>query len=116
MRTFFFSIAITAASILAAGCGDSGTQGAPPKRTVIDDAYLLCKAMDGTGLTTECSVQASDQAVDVTIDTNGSEARKICAGVASQMAQKTANFAGQWKLRIFSPYSGNRPIASCVLQ
>lgn len=83
---------------------------------VIDDAYRLCKAMEATGLTTECEVKGWGSTVDVTIDTNGSEGRKICAGVADMMAKQTRTFAGKWKLRIFSPYSGQRPIAVCTLR
>jgi hypothetical protein len=83
---------------------------------VIDDAYRLCKAMEATGLTTECEVKGWGSTVDVTIDTNGSEGRKICAGVVDMMAKQTRTFAGKWKLRIFSPYSGQRPIAVCTLR
>lgn len=83
---------------------------------VIDDAYRLCKAMEATGLTTECEVKGWGSTVDVTIDTSGSEGRKICAGVADMMAKQTRTFAGKWKLRIFSPFSGQRPIAVCTLR
>ena len=83
---------------------------------VIDDAYRMCSAMEGTGLTTECKVKGWGSTVDVRLDTNGSEARKICSGVVDTMAQKTRTFAGKWKLRIFSPYSGEHPIAVCTLQ
>jgi hypothetical protein len=83
---------------------------------VIDDAYRLCKAMDDTGLATQCEVEGWGSTVDVTIDTNGAEARKICAGVVKVMAKQTRTFAGKWKLRIFSPYSGQRPIAVCTLR
>ncbi|HMM87026.1 hypothetical protein [Azohydromonas sp.] len=82
----------------------------------VDDAYRLCKAMEGTGLTTECEVSGYHSRVDVTIDTTGAEARKICAGVAEQMARAGANFQGKWKLRILSPYSGDKAIAVCPLR
>lgn len=83
---------------------------------VVDDAYRLCGAMEATGLTTECEVRGFGSTVDVTVDTNGSEARQICAGVTDMMAKKTQTFAGKWKLRIFSPYSGKKPIAVCTLK
>lgn len=72
--------------------------------------------MEGTGLTTECEVSGYHSRVDVTIDTTGFEARKICAGVAEQMAKAGADFQGKWKLRILSPYSGDRAIAVCQLR
>lgn len=87
---------------------------APAAADDTDDAFRLCRAMEATNLTTQCEVNG--RSVDVTIDTNGAEARKICAGVAQQMAQKTRSFAGRWKLRVFSPYSGTKPIAVCTLQ
>ncbi len=83
---------------------------------VVDDAYRLCKAMEGTGLTTQCEVKGWGSTVDVRIDTNGAEARKICAGAADNMAKQTRSFAGKWRLQIFSPYSGDRPIAVCTLR
>lgn len=89
-----------------------GTAQADP----VGDAYRLCKAMERTGLTTECEVSGYHSRVDVTIDTTGSEARKICAGVADQMAKAGANFQGKWKLRILSPYSGEKAIAVCQLR
>ncbi len=83
---------------------------------VVSDAYGLCRTFEATGLSTECEVSGWNSTVDVTIDTSGGEARKICAGVVEMMAEKTRSFAGKWKLRIFSPYSGDRPIAVCTLR
>lgn len=82
----------------------------------VGDAYRLCKAIEGTGMTTDCQVSGYHSRVDVTIDTTGAEARKICAGVAEQMAKAGANFQGKWKLRVLSPYSGDKAIAVCQLR
>ena len=70
--------------------------------------------MEATRLATQCWVRGWGRTIDVAIDTNGAEARKICAGIVKLMAEKTRNFAGEWKLQIFSPYSGGKPIAICV--
>ena len=67
-------------------------------------------------MATECTVSGYHSRVDVTIDTNGAEARKICAGVSEQMARAGANFNGKWQLRIISPYSGEKAIAVCPLR
>jgi hypothetical protein len=83
---------------------------------VVDDAYRLCSALERTGLTTECEVKGWGSTVDVRIATSGSEARKICSGVVDMMANQTGSFNGNWKLQIFSPYSGDHPIASCTLR
>src|SRR5437899_2241723 len=69
----------------------------PARADAVEDAYRLCKAMESSGVTTECTVSGYHSRVDVTIDTNGTEARKICAGVVEQMAQKTRSFNGRWK-------------------
>lgn len=82
----------------------------------VDDAYRLCASLEATGVTAGCEVKGWGSTVDVTIDTNGTEARKMCSGVVDMMAKRTRSFAGQWKLRIFSPYSGERPIAACTLK
>lgn len=110
-------IVVISVSLVISGCSDSGSDqaAAPRKPDVIDDAYRLCAAMEATPLTTKCSVRGYGRTVDVTMDTNGAAARKLCAGVVKLMAEKTRNFAGEWKLQIFSPYSGGEPIADCVL-
>ena len=78
-------------------------------------AHRLCAKFDATGLSSECKVRTF--AVDVTIDMARSEARKLCTEVSKLMAQRGYSFlpTGKWQLRIFSPYSGDRPIAACAL-
>ena len=97
----------TLGTLLAAGAANADPVG---------DAHRLCKAMESTGLTTNCDVSGYHSRVDVTIDTTGAEARKICVGVADQMAKAGANFQGKWKLRVLSPYSGDKAIAVCQLK
>jgi len=87
----------------------------PALADVIDDAYKLCSTLEGTGLTTGCKVNRRGSTVDVRIATSGSGARDICSGVVDMMAKQTRSFKGKWKLQIFSPYSGEHPIASCTL-
>ncbi len=81
----------------------------------VDDAFRLCSALEETGLTTECEVKGWGSTVDVRIDTTSSEERKMCAGVVDMMAQQTRSFGSKWEFRIFSPYSGDHPIAKCTL-
>jgi hypothetical protein len=82
----------------------------------VDNAFRLCAVFEKTGLTTECKVSGWGSTVDVRMDTSGAEARKICISVVDLMAQQKLSFAGKWKLRIFSPYSGEHPIAVCTLK
>ena len=87
-----------------------------PQRTIVEDAYSVCDAMKGTGLITTCEVRYFNQTIDVRIDTPGSEAREMCAGIVPMVAQQTRRFAGNWNLQIFSPDSGDHPIAVCNLR
>jgi hypothetical protein len=89
---------------------------APVFANPVEDAYRICSSVEQTGLTTDCKVNGWSSTVDITIDTNGEEARKICSGIADQMAQRTRSFGGKWKLRILSPYSGEKAIAVCTLR
>jgi hypothetical protein len=82
----------------------------------VDHAFLLCAAFEKTGLSTECNVKGWGSTVDVRLDTTGAEARKICAGMVDLLVREKLSFAGKWKLRIFSPYSGEHPIAVCTLK
>lgn len=48
----------------------------------VENAFRLCAVFDATGLPSEpCGVSGWHSAVDVRLDTNSAEARKICAGV-----------------------------------
>jgi hypothetical protein len=79
-----------------------------------DDAALVCRAIESTGMSPECTLGA--RTIDVRFNTNAANAREICAGIVESVAQKTRSLAGTWKLRIFSPYSGDHPIAVCTLK
>lgn len=82
----------------------------------VNNAYVLCRALDGTGLLSEpCSVSGWHSSVDVTMDTNGLEARKICAEVVRMMREQGMHFDDGWKIRIYSPFSSGSTIAQCNL-
>lgn len=70
----------------------------------VDDAYWICDTMEKGGFSTECKVNVriwDYSTVDVWINTNSTEARIICLGVADIMAQKKRNFLGRWNLESF---------------
>jgi hypothetical protein len=88
----------------------------PVHADAADDAYKMCRALKSSGAT-ECDVHVWGHTVDARIPTSPSEAQEICNGVADQMAGATTSFAGAgWTLQIFSPYSGDHPIATCPLR
>ncbi len=80
----------------------------------VEAAYYICAVMDGSGvLSDECEVSGWDQSVTVSIDTTGSEARKMCAAVVEMMASKHDFTQTGWNLRIKSPYTGDNTLANC---
>ena len=83
---------------------------------VIDDAFAACRAFKGTQMVSECDVRGGRSSIDIRVDTNGQEAQKICVQAAEVLAKRTSNFGGKWTLRVFSPFSGDHPLATCALK
>lgn len=83
----------------------------------VDKAYSVCAVFNNTGMLSEpCEVSGWDGAVDVTLDTSGAEARKVCRGVAQMLSQQGVFFnERQWKIRIYSPFSDGNTLAVCNL-
>lgn len=100
-----------ATSITACGSSPTAQQQRPPD--AIDDAYRVCNAMMGTDLVSKCDVSGWNSSVDVRIDTSAREAIKICRASVALVSQYTGKLSGRWKLRIFSPFSGNNVLAEC---
>jgi hypothetical protein len=91
---------------------DSYSSGSPD---AVDAAFGVCDMMGNTSVVSECDVQGWGSTVDVTIDTVGTEAIEMCSDTTTLIAARTSLFSGKgWQLRIFSPYSGDRPLASCA--
>ncbi len=86
-----------------------------PAQQMVEDAQMLCAELTATGITTKCDVKAQGMTVDIRIDKNAAEVRKICAEVVESSAPKIGSFRGRWQLRIFPPFNTERPIATCVL-
>lgn len=82
----------------------------------VDSAFNLCAALDSTGvLSQECEVDGGESTVKATLDMSSSEARKLCAGTVELAKQNGMYFNGEWKLKIYSPYSNGNSIAMCKL-
>jgi hypothetical protein len=79
----------------------------------VDAAFRLCATLESTLPNTECEVDAWESTIDVKMDKSSSKARKICSQ-ADTMTQR-GSFDGKWILRVFSPDSGENPIAICTL-
>lgn len=83
-----------------------------------DYARLICKAFEQSGATT-CEINSnifSDSTIEATLATTPASAAATCKDVAASMRAKTKAFQEKnWRILIFSPFSGNRPIANCKL-
>lgn len=83
-----------------------------------DYARLICKAFEQSGATT-CEINSnifSDSTIETTLATTPASAAVTCKDVAASMRAKTKAFQEKnWRILIFSPFSGNRPIANCKL-
>jgi len=81
----------------------------------VTNAFRVCEGFKNSGIASECQVNGWKSTIDVRIDTNGIEAQKMCVGFKAVLAQQNTYFGGAWTLRIFSPFSGEHPLATCVL-
>ena len=98
---------------LAATLMISGLFSNAARADAVEDGYRLCASLERSGLLTECEVHGWGSTIDIRIDTTSSEARKMCKMISD--AGRNASFNGAWKLKILSPYSGDKPIAVCTL-
>ena len=89
-----------------------------PEPSAYEFAQVICKAFEQVGATT-CDINSnilSDSTIETTLAISPSNASLTCNEVAASMRAKTNAFDGKnWKILIFSPFSGNRPIAACRL-
>lgn len=90
-------------------------QGGTAYADAVDNAYRVCEVFKNTGISSDCKVKGFGSYIDVSMDTNGREANKICRGVVDQLAG-VYSFNNEWTLRIFSPFSGDNQLASCKLK
>jgi hypothetical protein len=77
-----------------------------------DDAVKVCDVFRNTGMVTECSL-GTPRLINVRMNTTPSEAQKICVMSVEAVSQQATKLTSQWQLRIFSPFSGDHPIAVC---
>lgn len=81
------------------------------EETDIKLTYIICNILETKIYATECDISGWHHRIDATIDVGPSDAREICD--ALQPISK--RLYQPWEMRIFSPYSGKRPIAKCVI-
>jgi hypothetical protein len=104
MRSLRLTLGLVGALALL-GCG-------PRTPDEFDDAVKVCDTFKRTGMITECSL-STPRLIDVRMNTTPGEAQNICVKTVEAISQHTQKLAPKWQLRIFSPYSGDHPIAVC---
>jgi hypothetical protein len=94
--------------------------GAQAEDLTLRSARALCAWFDATKLLSEkCSISAWNSTLDISIDMTADDARKLCEQLPTLLAKNKPDLPlaldDAWQLRIFSPYSGERTIATCDL-
>jgi len=109
-------ISMIAWPLLRSPAAPSPTEQAKVDASIVQagNAEKLCALFKNAGVTAECDVKAWGQTVDVRIDTSGPEAQTTCDGVVALAVKNNTHF-GDFQLRIFSPFSGDHPLATCKL-
>src|SRR5437868_6119227 len=79
-----------------------------------DDAHKVCQTIRKTAVVSDCEVNGTDRSIDAWINTNTTEARKMCADVV-RLLKGVTNFSEAWQLRIFPPSNREHPLATCAL-
>ncbi len=97
--------------------GTTSVSNANSADDTINSAYKVCEILDKSmPLSKPCKVSTWSSAVDISVDTNSSEARSMCVGIAGLAKQHGMYFSKGWKMRIYSPFSDGNTIAVCSLE
>ena len=83
----------------------------PVKNNPVHMAHSMCQVISQTGLATECQVNSKNIDIRINLADNGWQT--ICNTVASQGIGLSLS---GWYVRIFSPLSGEHPMATCAIQ
>ena len=91
----------------------------------VEAGYALCAKLQATGYVPECTVNGWNSTVDFRADLSSSVAIDLCAKITGDVVissqflrarvRDDGTLAPKWTLRIFSPYSGEHPLAVCSL-
>lgn len=81
-------------------------------------AQATCDILRSRGAASECKVNVGwlgHNHIDITTNDPPRTAWSSCVTLADGLRQQAPDFRGQrtWTIRLYSPFSGSRPIASC---
>lgn len=90
---------------------------APAGPSAYDAAHVLCDLLRQRGAASECKVDShilTTSTIDITTNESPRTAWSTCVTMAAELRKAAPDFrAKNWQIRLFSPFSGARPIASC---
>ncbi|NHC51492.1 hypothetical protein [Pseudomonas sp. AU8050] len=94
----------------------SGTVFAAGGDQSVDNAFTLCRMLDSTNMLSEpCDVSGWGSSVDISVDMTAQEARKLCPSIKNMLTKNNMTFDKRWTMKVKSPYSGDKAIATCQL-
>ncbi|WP_417224303.1 SHOCT domain-containing protein [Amphritea sp.] len=97
-------------------CSSNTTTNDTKKNGSVESAYKLCHAIEESGLSTaECEFSVLTFSVEARMNVSSSTAAKLCIMMSDTMKKNGYNFQPGWKLKIYSPFSGDNTIALCNL-
>ena len=81
----------------------------------LKDAELVCTVINSMGSAAACAVNESETAIDVTVSESVDDPAQFCSTFSEMVAMATTNTSDSWKMRIFTPESGDTAAADCDL-
>ena len=82
-------------------------------KQLVNTATKICNVLESTGLAHECDISIFTNTISFRVDANAVESKAICNQVANMEGNYI--FRREWTIEVFSPFSGEHAVASCVL-
>ena len=84
-------------------------------RKILRYFSAVCLNAPTGALSEDCKVSGWNQAIDLSLEMTSQNAKKFCIGVSDLARKQRMKFDEGWKIRIYSPYSNGKTIATCKL-
>lgn len=103
-------------AILAFSLAGLSAARADEAKESVDNAFTLCRFLDRTGSLSEpCHVSGWNASVTISVDSTATEAVKLCPAIKQMLQENQMKFGSRWTMKVTSPYSGDKAIATCRL-
>ncbi len=116
VRLIFLSAVV---SLMLVACGDEpdSKKQALALEALALEALALCETLKLFYIISECAPDAQKRTIEIRVDTNSREATEMCTITSNAVAKASSlkTLKGKWQVQIFSPFSGEHPLAVCRL-